>query len=581
MRDSLFSKQQLQVAFGGYSHEGVKEVNQDAFAAYMPKESHLLALKGATLCIADGISSSQRSQDASQMLVQEFIDEYYTTKNTWSVQKSAAKVLNALNAWFCAQNRANANEADDAALVSTFSALVIKGQTAHIFHIGDSRVYLLRGGKIRQLTTDHVRRYSGRWVLSRAMGIDPKLDVELICEPCEEGDVFIMTTDGVHEAFSERELADNISELIADQALETAATAMCNMALERGSVDNVSCLLSQVEQLHAESYDEARSRLTARKIPPALKVGNMLNGYKVDAVLHHSTRSSLYLVTNGNDERYVLKAPSPNFTDDLTYLDGFAREQWLGQQLDHRTIMKSYPSGTSPFLYSISEYIEGRTLAQWLIDNPKASLNQIRGLLGQIIAGLRVLQRQGIVHRDIKPDNFMIDEQGYVKMIDLGTLRVDALEELSGLVGEDLPVGSVNYIAPEYLLHSKADVQSDMFSLGCMIYELLSGKLPYDMESTRRRTPTSYAAWQYQSILRHRPDIPAWVDLTLKRATEPNPEHRYDAYSEFLHAMQQPSDEIIQVAQSRPLIERDPVRFWQFVSALLLLLLVISQIDII
>lgn len=581
MRNLLFSEKQLDVRFGGHSMAGAKPVNQDAFAAWLPPRADLRALKGAALCIADGVSSSRRSDVASQILVQEFIDEYFSTSPTESVRHGAGKVLNALNTWLCAQNRANFSAADDASLVSTFSAVVVKGQLAHVFHSGDSRVYLLRAGRLRQLTEDHVRRYNGRWVLSRAMGIDKQLDVQLVTEECQPGDRFVLTTDGVHEWFNEAELSQRLGELLSDNSLEQAAQALCEEALQKGSKDNLSCLLGEVVALPTESIEEAAARLTSKKIPPVMQPGMRIDHYRILNVLHNGTRSCLYLVEDENDhgKQYALKAPSRNFTGDLTYLEGFVRERWLGQHLQHEAIMRSYPSPSdSNFLYSVNEYIDGDTLAQWIVDNPNPSLPKVRQLVAEIVEGLRVLQRHGIIHRDIKPDNFMLDDAGRVKLIDLGTLRVDGLEEITSLFGEAVPVGSVNYIAPEYFLEQQASLQSDMFSLGCMVYEMFSGKLPYNMAHIQRRPPSSYASWHYIPLERVRRDLPEWLDLTLKRATEPNPEHRYDAYSEFVEDLNQPSTAILRAAKRRPLLERDPLRFWQMVSAVLLLVVVAQAV---
>lgn len=580
MRSSMFSDQQLDVSLGGYSGAGTKAVNQDAFAACLPSSTELKALKGAVLCIADGVSSSSRSAEASQMLVQEFIDEYYSTSNTVSVRQNGTKVLSALNAWFCSQNQALIDEVDDTSLVSTFSAVVIKGHVINIFHVGDSRVYLLRDGRLRQLTEDHVRRYSGRWVLSRAIGIDRRLEIAIVQEQCQIGDQIVLTTDGVHETFSEADLAQQLNQLLSEHSAEEAASILCARAVERGSEDNVSCLIANVLSLQDETIDETAARLTTRKIPPVMSPGMRIDHYRVLSVLHNSTRSCLYLVANEQEEdaQYVLKAPSRNFTEDLTYLEGFVREQWFGQHLNHRSIMRTYPSNDSAFLYSINEYIPGGTLAQWILDNPRPSLPQVRKILVQIIDGLRVLQRQGIVHRDIKPDNFMIDKHGAIKLIDLGTLQAAGLEELSALAGEDRPVGSVNYIAPEYLLTNTASMRSDLFSLGCMVYEMLCGYLPYKMDNVARRTPDSYAAWHYISLRKYRADIPEWVDLTLKKATAPNIEQRYLGYSEFLAAMQQPSEEVLQAVKRQPLMARNPARFWQLVSAVLAGVIVLQSV---
>lgn len=567
----LHSDTPLTLRFGGVSLCGPKPRNQDAFAARLPDKLNLRQHKGAAMAIADGVSSSRSSQEASQMAVLEFLDEYFSTPATLSVSASVAQVLRALNNWFCGHNQ-QLSAADDNSLVTTFTAVVIKGQHAHVFHAGDSRAWLFREGELQQLTQDHLRRHNGQWVLTRGLGIDRHLELAHQRVALQPGDLLMLSSDGLHGSLTEAAISAALS---AQPDLEMSARALAEQAYNAGSQDNASCLLARVEQLPGESLAEVQQRLSARKIPPVLRPGLKLDGYEVLEVLHSSTRSHLYRVRQlESGSVHVLKAPSPRLAEDLIYLAGFAREQWLGQQLDHPRILRTLATPAhSNFLYGLCEYVPGQSLRQWIIDHPKPALSTVRSLLAQIIDGLRVLQRNGVVHRDLKPENLMVDAQGQIKIIDFGTARIAGLDELGSPLREEVPVGSVNYIAPEYLLEGQADARSDLFSLACVVYEMLSGKLPYDMEDSRYRQPSDYAAWHYRPLRRLRPDLPLWLDLTLRKATAAQPDNRHQAYSEFLQDMNRPGADAQRLARSRPLIERNPLRFWQGLSALLAALL--------
>lgn len=565
-------KKLLEVTIGGHSSAGRKPLNEDAFAALQPEPGERAA-KGVVLCIADGASCSDNAQLASQTAVSTFIEDYYSTPETWSVRTAAARVLSALNAWLFQQGRQYVGHNS---LVTTFSGAILKSTTAHLLHVGDSRIHRWRNGSLELLTRDHQQRNrDGSVYLTRALGIDCHLEVDYLQEELERGDVLMFTTDGVHAAIGAVALGELMAAPYPD--LETRARAVVEAAFANGSDDNLSCLLVRIEQLPIENIDEAHRRLTELTIPPPLGVGQSIDGYRVLRVIHSGTRSHLYLVQGPDGTACVLKAPSPNFADDPHYLEGFIREQWIGRRIDHHAVMKIFARpARSPFLYLLCEYIEGQTLRQWMFDHPSPPLDTVRKLMREIIVALRVFQRQQMVHRDLKPENIMLPGAGGVKLIDFGTVQVSGLGEIHSPLGEDCPVGSADYIAPEYLLGGGGSVVSDIFSLGVIVYEMLTGTLPFALPDLTRRPPRNAQAWRYRSACEHRRDIPPWVDLALQKATAPLPGERYQAFSEFEQDLVVPNADLVSKRQSAPLLERNPVQFWR-ASSLLLLLIVLLQ----
>lgn len=578
---------QLTVSFGGFSTAGIKDENQDAFAAHQPGLSQA-KYKGIGACIADGVSCSDQAQLASSTAVTHFLQDYYCTPDSWDVKTSAGKVLSSLNAWLF--HHGQQASARHNSLVTTFSALIAKSTSAHIFHAGDSRIYRYRPKKaeaaaeFEQLTRDHCiaqgnPEKGGKTFLSRALGMDNYLEVDYHCVDIQAGDYFVFSTDGAHEYLSAADIQQCLSELTPDDKqhqFEKASQQLVSTALDRGSDDNCSLFLVRIEQVPAPDMEEAQRQLTQRVIPPALDVGHKIDQLNVEKVLYSGSRSHVYRVKNNDGKHYVLKAPSENFSDDLVYLDGFAREQWVGNRVDHPNVMKIYPvRDGSRFLYHLCEYIEGQSLRQWLHDTDNPSLDQVRDITEQIIRGLRAFQRLGMVHRDLKPENILITPQGQVKLIDFGTVSVRGISEAAGSIKEDCPVGSVQYIAPEYVMTGQAGVQSDLFSLAVIVYEMLTGHIPYRMDDVHRRTPKSTSEWRYISLRQHRPDLPRWLDLTLEKGTHPNWQKRYPAYSEFIQDLKQPNPQLLRHAHKRPLIERNPVRFWKSTSIVLLILVLL------
>lgn len=577
----------LSIAYGGHSTAGVKERNEDAFAAALPA-NQLRYSKGAIAAVADGVSCSDNARVASQTSVSTFIQDYLSTPETWDVKTSASRVLAALNSWLYYQGQQALTRHNG--FVTTFTSVILRSTTAHVLHCGDSRVYRYRDGVLRQLTTDHsLVQGSGDATLTRALGMDTELKVDYQQRSLRVGDLLLFTTDGVHGSLKQEELAAALAALIAQPVtgaeggnaqLEQVARALIDKALHAGSSDNLTCLLARVLELPIDNIDEAHSKLTQLAIPPALAPGNKLDGYTIVKVLHSGSRSHLYLATHPRyRQKFVLKAPSPNFAEDAQYLEGFMREQWVGRRVDHPGIMKIHePVPDSKFLYHICEYVEGATLRQWMYDNPKPDLQKVRELAKQIAASLRVLQRLGMLHRDLKPDNVMLTPNGEVKLIDFGTVQVSGLQDIASPLREDTPVGTADYMAPEYLLGERGEYRSDIFSFGVIIYELLTDTLPFKTPPARLGSKLDYSFWKYRSALEVRKDLPQWLDLALRKACAPRPSQRYAVLSEFLHDLEVPNQQLVAAEQHKPLIEKNPVRFWQAVSALLFLLLLLQAL---
>jgi len=462
-------------------------------------------------------------------------------------------------------------------LVTTFSSIIFKSNAAHLFHVGDSRIYRYRSNQqLELLTRDHVQQSGNRTLLTRALGMDSHLEIDYQQKSTEQGDAFILTSDGVHEFVSPAEIRQAIE---AGGDLETTAQTIVEHALSSGSDDNLTCLIARLDELPIATIDEVYRQLTALAIPPVMEVGMKIDGYEIKRVVHSGTRSHIYVVQHPDHQRpYILKAPSEHFSEDAQYLEGFIREQWIGLRVNHDAIMKVYaPNNDSQFLYLLAEYIEGKTLRQWMHDNDEpVSLEKMREIVQGIITGLRVFKRLEMIHRDLKPENIMICTDGSIKLIDFGTVKVNGLNEIASVIAEEIPVGSVDYIAPEYLLDGQADHRSDIFSLGVIIYEMLSGKLPYNVSHAHRRMPKNRQEWHYQSLAKYNENIPVWIDCALQKATHPNIKRRYDVLSEFSADLYEPNASLLQKHQQAPLLERNPIFVWQGLSALLFLVIIVQ-----
>ncbi len=532
----------LKLNFQSNTQAGVKPENQDACSFHIPS-SPALDNKGIVAVIADGVSASEKAKDASACCVQSFLSDYYSTPDSWSTEHSASKVISALNNWLHSQS---VREQEHSSMLSTMSVLIVKSNTAHIFHVGDSRIYRFRDGKLKQLTQDHVLHLAKeKTYLARAMGFDLKVHVDYSTTKVKLNDVFLMTTDGVHDYLTDKTLCSLLGdEISADELSEKALTA--------GSQDNISAIICKVEQLPDENLSETFDKLTKRPIPPDLEKGMKINGFVVESLIHASNRTQIYLAKDSQtNESVVLKTPSINFEDDAQYLQHFMYEEWVGQRIQSANVVKTHSSSEeSKFLAYAMEYVEGQTLRQWMQDNPQPDIKVVITLVKQIIQGLRAFHRQEMLHCDLKPENIMINKIGQVKLIDFGSARIAGVAELISPVAVIGNQGTQGYTAPEVILSEKVTQASDQFSLGVIVYEMFASQLPYQNKLDKDLTAKKLSQLTYESILKHDPHVPIWIDGAIHKACHLNGKARYEALSEFLFDLEHPNQIFVKTVQT-------------------------------
>jgi serine/threonine protein phosphatase PrpC len=551
----------LRISLGQYSDKGRKDSNQDFHGACIPEEPQLSA-KGVAIAIADGISSSNVSQVASQSAVRVFLEDYYCTSPSWSVKKSGQQVLMAVNSWLYAQTQQSPYRYEkDRGYVCTMSALVLKSTTAHLFHAGDARIYRLRDGTLEQLTHDHrVRVSSEESYLSRALGIQPNLDIDYQSLRMEQGDVYLFATDGVHEFASARAIINAIRDHAGD--LDAAAKLIALEAFERGSDDNLTTLVARVDALPTQNADEVHRQLTELPFPPELVARMNFDGFTILRELHVSNRSHVYLATcEDSPAPVVIKTLSTELRGDIAQVERFLMEDWVAQRISNPHVLKAAARGRRRnYLYTVTEFVDGQTLHQWLIDNPKPPVETVRRVIEQIANGLNAFHRLEMLHQDLRPQNVMIDASGTVKIIDFGATRVAGISEIDSPLARSELLGTMQYTAPEYFLGESGTPRSDLFSLGVIAYQMLSGRLPYDADVPKARTRAAQRLLKYRSVLDDEREIPAWIDEVLRKATHPDPLKRHEELSEFVYELRHPSRAYLNRTRP-PLLERNPVAF--------------------
>ncbi len=563
----------IEIETGQASSAGRKESNDDSLAVHAPDEARLATHKGIVAAIADGVSSADAGREAAQLCTNRFVEDYYSSPDIWTAKLSAQNVLTTLNRDL--YNRGKAYRNAEKGYVCTLSILILKSRTAHIFHIGDTRIYRLREGKLDLLTTDHsVAVNENQSYLARAIGLDNQARVDYSTADLQEGDLFLLSTDGIHDYIDEPRLTTLLDSNRDD--LQKGCDMLVQEAFDMSSPDNLSCLTIQIEKLPKNSRTEVDQRLTKLPFPPPLKKGNQLDGYRILNELHATARSQVYHVEDiETGQQLAMKTPSPNYEDDDVYIERFVMESWIGARIDSPNVVKVIdPQRDRSCLYYLTEFFDGISLSEWEAQNHLPQLQSVRDIVQQIVQGLRAFHRKEILHQDLKPDNVLIHTDGQVKIVDFGSCRVAGFEEICGPIERDLILGTVDFSAPEYQLRLPAGTYSDLFSLGCITYLLLTGEHPYGPKFSKCKRLIDFNHLTYRPAYHPNPDIPLWMDSALKKAVEVNPTDRYEAHSKFMVDLGTPNPDFHEQHRS-PLLERNPILFWKSLSGLLALLVII------
>lgn len=570
MLTSVHLRSNVAVSYGQAGEPGDGKEYEDCIGIRSPEEP-ARTTKGIVAAIADGVSACDAGREAAETCVKGFALDYYSTPETWTVPTSALRILSPLNSWL--RSKGGGRESERGAWVAAFGVLVLKSRSAHVFHAGDVRLHLFRDERLERLTKDHVAYPSrDKKYLARAMGLDADLALDHRQLDARKGDVFLWTTDGVHDYLADEDLAAALSNL--GEEPEPTCEAIVREALARGSKDDRSCALLRIDELPPPDADETYRRLTALPFPPDLSPGMKLDGLLVEKILHASPRSQLYLASDeSSSKRVVMKTPSVNYEDDPGYVERFTMEEWIARRVDNPHVMKAVDKPRSPScLYHLFEHVEGITLEEWIEQNPQPSPAEAVEFVAQTAKGLRALHRKEVLHQDLKPGNVVIHRGGTVKLVDLGSCHVPGLREIAHTVSRKRRLGTVSYSAPEYVLGLKPDRRSDQFSLACLAYELLAGKgrHPYGSAYAKVDSQQAFDNLKYDSVCRHNPLVPSWMDGALRKASSTDRAKRYDTLSEFIQDLRRPNPKLAAPADL-PLLERNPIAFWKALVVLLAL----------
>lgn len=569
---AVMTERKLSIALGQFSTAGVKPENQDFYGALQPQGPDLVT-KGIAVAIADGISTSWRGGEAAEIAVKTFLTDYYSTSDGWPARRSGETVIRAANSWMHGQNaqfrpREEGADREAAGLICTLSAIVLKGRTGHIFHVGDGRVARVTETGVEPLTGIHRVSLGGsETYLGRALGASSTIAVEYRQVSLREGDVFVLSTDGVHEKLSDEEM---VAILGGADDLDSAAQELADSAAANGSTDNLTVQIVRVASLPQGAIDELLGPELRLPVPPHLRTGQSFEGYEILEQLHAGNRSHVWLARDEEtSEPVVIKTPSTEAGGDDKALAHLMLEEWVMRRLSHPNLMRAAPE-TAPrrYLYTVSQHVPGMPLNRWMETNCRPPLASARKILGQVSAGLEAMHRRGILHRDLRPHNVMVDGAGHVTVVDFGSAQVEGLDEAIPREHEDGAfAGTIQYSAPELYLGHAASERSDVFSLGVIAYQMLTGELPYGAKVVGANTASAQRKLRYTPARTYNPDLPDWVDAALANALAVDPAQRCASPAELIGNLARPDADLLKVMPHAAPTRQALLR-WQIIAAL-------------
>lgn len=562
----------LHVTIGEYTSAGIKPFNEDSIGSHVPDEHHQLTHKGVCAFVADGVSTAEAGKQASELSIHQFITDYYKTPDTWSVEHAGQQILAGINSKL--YRLSDAYRVESKGFLCTFSGVVVKSRTAHVFHVGDSRVYLLRAGELKAITHDHCAYLSkNQLVLSRAVGMDSQIHVDYTALPIENGDVILCTSDGVHDFLDHSTMTDILN---AESDVTKASEALYHAALEAGSDDNISAVLMRIDQVSDENIDDFNARLTRLPFPPELEPGMNIDGLHVLEEIYASSRSQLYRVQDIESGKvFVMKTPSINFEEDNHYIDRFIQEEWIGQRIHSPYVVEVVNLNREKhFLYYLMESIDGQPLSQWIKHNPMPHPTTAMNIIEQIAEGLKAFHRNDTTHQDLRPSNIMINEDNKLKIVDFGSVYVAGIAEVYKPIVHDGALGTASYADPLYLQGKNPGTQGDLFSLGVMAYELFTHHLPYGSEVEECTSGQDFDRLRYKSANKYNAIVPMWFDRALEKSVKFDLQERYRTIREFIQDLKYPNPEFLRDDPKQE-FTKSPLLFWQMMSLFWILMIFI------
>ena len=551
----------MKLTFAELSSTGpVRHHNEDCIGFWQPDREDDRLVHGSIAAVADGVGGLSSGEIASQMAIDIAI-------NTFKSAPPARKPNQILDEIF---KEANLNiynfvlGAEQSRMATTLSACIFRNKEVSIAHVGDCRVYLVRNGQIKKLTSDHTyvemqlklglisledaMSSELRSVLTRSLGQNPIVQVDFTKSALNSRDCIVLCSDGLHGAFMDHEIADVVTRM----SPKDACDHFVNAAENRGAEDNVSVQVIRVEEVRQTAFYRGLSSLyaTSKTESPAamssdIEVGEVLDGrFEITEVIHRSGMSTVFKANDlETGQTVAVKVPLMNLEADPAFYSRFEREEEIGKALDHPGILKIIPVEQKRRPYIVMEFVKGQTLDRLMQRVGLLPISDTLKIASRICDALEYMHNHGVIHRDLKPSNMMLCDDGTLRIMDFGIAKTEAMRRIT-FGGFSPTMGTPDYMAPEQIKGKRGDQRTDIYSLGAILYEMLTGQVPF-------QGPNVYAVMNARLVgdppppRKLNPEISPQIEEIILHAMERDPFKRYPSAAAMKAELDSP--EIVQL----------------------------------
>jgi serine/threonine protein phosphatase PrpC len=534
----------LKLIFAELSSTGpVRHHNEDSIGFWQPEGEDDRLIHGSIAAVADGVGGLSSGEIASRMAID-------ITLNTFKTAPHGGKPNEILEQIFKEANLDIYNfgvESEQRRMGTTLTACIFRNKEVCVGHVGDCRVYLVRNGQIKKLTSDHtyveMQRKLGlisqedaassdlRSVLTRSLGQNPIVQMDFAKSALNNRDSVILCSDGLHTLFMEHEIADVVTRMEPAGACEY----FINTAENRGAEDNISIQVVRVEEVRKTAFYRGLSSLYAETKPEShppvsgieIEAGQVLDDrFEIIEPIHRSGMSTVFkAIDRKNGEIVAVKVPLMNLEADPAFYSRFEREEEIGKMLDHPGILKIIPVEQKSRPYIVMEYVKGQTLDRLMQRVGILPISDTLKIASRLCDALQYMHEHGVIHRDMKPSNIMLCDDGTLRIMDFGIAKTEAMRRIT-FGGFSPTMGTPDYMAPEQIKGKRGDQRTDIYSLGTILYEMLTGQVPF-------QGPNVYAVMNARLVgdppapRSLNSEIPPQVEEIVLHAMERDPSNRY------------------------------------------------------
>jgi serine/threonine protein phosphatase PrpC len=474
----------------------IREKNEDYVGFWQPEDEAERLRRGAIAVMADGVGGHQNGDIASKTAVETALSTFQRLNPANSPKQILKQIFDTANLEIY---EAGISEPRGGRMATTLSVCIFRDKELFIGHAGDTRVYLVRQERLRRLTDDHsytamqvkLRLISEheakasrlRSMLTRSLGAEPIVHFDFKHLKLVSRDRIVQCTDGLYCYMNDSELCEGVDRLNMDEICEY----LVSLAERRRTEDNLSVQVIQVDRLIEPKYDQPISILKKTGVGQPvsmtneIKPGDILDGrFEIEGVISRSGMASIYKAKDLETKQAVaVKIPYMQLESDPAAFARFQREAEIGELLNHPNILKfiKVPNKSRPYI--VTEYLEGKTLSTVLNEMRPLPIPDSVQIASYVCGALGHMHENKVVHRDLKPQNIMICDDGTLRIIDFGIAKSTEMRRLT-FAGFTPAMGTPDYMAPEQVKGKRGDERTDIYSLGAVLYEMTTGSVPFE-----------------------------------------------------------------------------------------------------